>query len=317
MEVINLILPVFGVVVTGYVIGRLGILPESVGGALIQFVYFIAIPALLFVVIAQEKIESLLNWPFIAAYGGVVVLVFLIILVGSTVSRKLGLASATMLATIAVGSNTAIIGLPLLHSLFGHKVVVLSAITNVIIVALFLVQVLLLEAAETKAPGEDGSKFAHIKNALLNPIILSVILGVAYAITPFSLPKIVVDYMELLGAALTPCALFAIGMSIKPAAVMKSGGAIVFAAAVKLLIVPVLVFVAARIIGLDPLMTIVAVVAAAVPTAKSEFILAQQYHQSEDLVAGTISLTTAASIVTLILWLLALSYIYPGEFTLR
>ena len=317
MEVVNLILPVFAVVVTGYLFARLGILPESVGGILIQFVYYVAIPALLFVVIAQEKIDSLLNWPFIAAYGGVVVVVFLIILFGSILSRKMALASATMLATICVGSNTAIIGLPLLHSLFGHKIVVLSAITNIIVVALFLVQVLILEASGPNDSESAGSKLAHIKNAVLNPIILSVILGVAYAITPLSLPKLVTDYLELLGAALTPCALFAIGMSIKPAEVLKSGATIVFASTVKLLVVPILVFAAARMIGLDPLMTIVAVVAAAVPTAKSEFILAKQYHQSEDLVAGTISLTTAISIISLIVWLVVLSYVYPGEFSFR
>ncbi|MCG8542751.1 MAG: AEC family transporter [Alphaproteobacteria bacterium] len=317
MEVINLILPVFAVVVTGYLFARLNVLPESVGGTLIQFVYYVAIPALLFVVIAQERIDSLLNWPFIAAYGGVVAAVFLIILIGSMLSRKMALASATMLATICVGSNTAIIGLPLLHSLFGHKIIVLSAITNVIVVALFLVQVLILEASGPNDSESDGSKLAHIKNAVLNPIILSVILGVAYAITPLSLPKLVTDYLELLGAALTPCALFAIGMSIKPAEVLKSGATIVFASTVKLLVVPILVFAAARMIGLDPLMTIVAVVAAAVPTAKSEFILAKQYHQSEDLVAGTISLTTAISIISLIVWLVVLSYVYPGEFSFR
>jgi hypothetical protein len=317
MEVLNLILPVFAVMVTGYLFARLGIFPESVGGVLIQFVYFVAIPALLFVVIAQENIESLLNWPFIAVYGGCVLALFLLIIFAAHFWREMSLASAAMLATISVGSNTAIIGLPLLHSLFGHKIVVFAAITNIIVVALFLVQVFVLEAAAAKDSDNKGSTLVHLKNALLNPIILSVVLGVAYAILPFSLPTLITDYMELLGAALTPCALFAIGMSIKPDAVLKSGAMIIFASSVKLLILPALVFAAARIIGLDPLMAITAVVAAAVPTAKSEFILAKQYHQSEELVAGTVSVTTAVSIVTLILWLLFLSYVYPGVFSLQ
>ena len=317
MEVINLILPVFAVVVTGYLFARFGLLPAEYGGVLIQFVYYVAIPALLFVVIAQEQIENLLNWPFIAAYGGVVGAVFLLVLLGAVSFRKMALAPATMLATISVGSNTAIIGLPLLHSLFGHKIVVYAAITNVIVVILFLIQVLLLEAAAAGKSESKGSALSHLKNAVLNPIILSVILGVAYAILPFDLPKLVVGYLELLGAALTPCALFAIGMSIKPDIIFKSGGTIFFASIVKLLLLPALVFLAAQAIGLDPLVTITAVVAAAVPTAKSEFILAKQYHQSEELVAGTVSLTTAISIITLILWLLLLSYVYPGAFSLK
>ena len=317
MEVLNIILPVFAVVVTGYLFARLGILPESVSGVLIQFVYYAAIPALLFVVIAQEKIENLLNWPFIAAYGGVVGALFLLILLGAILWRKADLGSATMLATISVGSNTAIIGLPLLHSFFGHKVVVFAAISSVIVVALFLVQVFLLEAAESKDADSRGSTLAHVKNTILNPIVLSVILGVIYAILPIDLPKIVADYLELLGAAVTPCALFAIGMSIKLDSIFESGAKIIFASTIKLLILPALVFAAAWIIGLDPLMTIAAVIASAVPTAKSEFIFAKQYHQSEELTAGTVSLTTAVSVVTLIIWLLLLSYVYPGAFTLQ
>ena len=220
-----------------------------------------------------------------------------------------------MLATISVGSNTAIIGLPLLHALFGHKIVIYAAIASVIVVAFFLIQILLLEAAAARDSDTRGSTLVRVKDTVLNPIILSVVLGVAYATTPFGLPTLVDDYLELLGAALTPCALFAIGMSIKPDVIMNSRATIVFVSSVKLLILPTLVLLAARMIDLDPLATIAAVVSAAVPTAKSEFIFAQQYHQSEELVAGTISLTTAVSIVTLILWLVLLSYVYPGEFS--
>jgi len=54
-----------------------------------------------------------------------------------------------------------------------------------------------------------------------------------------------------------------------------------------------------------------------VPTAKTEFILAKQYHQLEEVVADTISFTTAAAVVTLIGWLVVLSWVYPGAFSLQ
>ncbi|MEM8575029.1 MAG: AEC family transporter, partial [Pseudomonadota bacterium] len=213
-------------------------------------------------------------------------------------------------------SNAAIVGLPLLHSLFGHKIVAFAAITNVVVLnLLFLVQVFMLESGQADGADDKKSTLQHPKNTLLNPIILSVILAIAFAITPFSLPKIVVTYMESLGAALTPCALFAVGMSIKLDDLQKSGAAMVFATCVKLLILPILVLVAARMIGVDALLTTVAVIIAAVPTATREFILARQYHVSEELVAGVISMTTALSVVTLIVWLLLLAQLYPGTFS--
>jgi len=317
MDVLGLIFPVFAVMVTGYLFVRLGFLSEDVSGVLIQFIFHVSIPAVMFVIIAQEEIETLLDWPFIIAFGGVTFAMFLAVLVGARYWRKTPLGAATMLATISVGSNTAIIALPLLHSLFGPKAAVLAAIANVIMVTVFLVQIFILEAAEAKDSSEKSSLLAHVKNTLLNPVILSTILGVAYAITPFSLPKLATDYLNLLAAALTPCALFAIGMSLKPASIVKSGRLIVFASLVKLVGLPLVVFAVARLMELDPLLTVAAVVAAAVPTAKTEFILAKQYHQLEEVVADTISFTTAAAVVTLIAWLIVLSWVYPGAFSLQ
>lgn len=316
MEVFTLILPVFAVLVTGYVVARVGFLPDTVGAALIQFAFNVAIPAMLFVVIAQEDIANLLNWPFISVFGGVVGVVFVVVLLGSLYWRRSELGATTMLATICVGSNTGIIALPLLHTMFGKKAVVLAAIANVVIVILFLVQILLLEASQMKDPQNKQSTLTHIKNAILNPVIFSTILGVAFAITPFALPQIVADYLDILASALAPCALFAIGMSIQPATVTRSGPVILFASAVKLVALPLLAFAVAKLLDLDSLLTIAAVVAAAVPTAKSEFVLAKQYHQSEELVADTISVTTAISVVTLIAWLLLLSRVYPDSFSL-
>ena len=59
--------------------------------------------------------------------------------------------------------------------------------------------------------------------------------------------------------------------------------------------------------GLGPLYTITAVVCAAVPTAKTVYILAGEYKVEEALVAATVSITTLLSVVTLLGWLYALS----------
>ena len=59
--------------------------------------------------------------------------------------------------------------------------------------------------------------------------------------------------------------------------------------------------------GLNPLYAIAVVVCAAVPTAKTVYILAGEYKVEEPLVAATVSITTLLSVVTLLGWLYALS----------
>jgi predicted permease len=78
-------------------------------------------------------------------------------------------------------------------------------------------------------------------------------------------------------------------------------------AAVKLVIMPLFVYGLCVASGLKPLYTIAAVVCAAVPTAKTVYILAGQYKVEEPLVAATVSLTTLLSVATLLGWLYALS----------
>ena len=77
-------------------------------------------------------------------------------------------------------------------------------------------------------------------------------------------------------------------------------------AVVKLVVMPLVVYGLCVASGLDPLYTIAAVVCAAVPTAKTVFILAGEYKVEEQLVTATVSITTLLS-VALLGWLYALS----------
>jgi predicted permease len=76
---------------------------------------------------------------------------------------------------------------------------------------------------------------------------------------------------------------------------------------VKLIIMPLIVYGLSLFLKLDPLYTIAAVICAAVPTAKTVYILAGEYHCEETMVASTVSMTTLASVISLVVWLYALS----------
>ena len=79
MQVANLILPVFAVIVTGWLAGALGYVARDLSDALIHFAYNVAMPALLIVTIAHEPARSLLAWRFLVAFGGGSLLCFAIV----------------------------------------------------------------------------------------------------------------------------------------------------------------------------------------------------------------------------------------------
>ena len=121
------------------------------------------------------------------------------------------------------------------------------------------------------------------------------------------LPASIVAYLNIFAGALTPCALFAIGLGLSVKEVRLNLTPCAVLTIVKLVIMPSVVYGLSVVLGLNPLYTIAAVVCAAVPTAKTVYILAGEYKVEEPLVAATVSITTLLSVVTLLGWLYALS----------
>jgi predicted permease len=270
----------------------------------VHFAYNVAMPALLFVTIAQETARNLLEWRFLLAFGGGSMLCFALVFLLVRVDGRHDLATSTIYGMTAAMTNTGFIALPILHSIYGQPAVLPAAVATVFVaVVMFPLTVILLE---TKGHGAARTSLL-VKQILLNPLVLSTSLGLAWAIAGWPIPKPIATYMNLLAAALTPCALFAIGLGLSVEDVRSSLRASIVLAAVKLMIMPLIVYGLCVALGLGPLYTIAAVVCAAVPTAKTVYILAGEYKVEEALVAATVSITTLLSVVTLLGWLYALS----------
>jgi malonate transporter and related proteins len=120
MEIANLVLPVFAVIVTGWLAGTLGYISQSLADGLVHFAYNVAMPALLLVTIAQEPARNLLEWRFLLAFGGGSMLCFALVLVAVRVGWGRDLASSTIYGMTAAMTNTGFVALPILHSIYGR-----------------------------------------------------------------------------------------------------------------------------------------------------------------------------------------------------
>jgi malonate transporter and related proteins len=65
---LDIILPVFGIVAIGYGAARSGVFPESATKGLSTFVFNFAIPPLLFRTLAQRGFSDNVEWGFLGAY---------------------------------------------------------------------------------------------------------------------------------------------------------------------------------------------------------------------------------------------------------
>ncbi|MFE0758586.1 AEC family transporter [Inquilinus sp. NPDC058860] len=308
MDVASLVLPVFAIIVTGWLAGWSGYVSRSLADGLVHFAYNVAMPALLIVTIAQEPARNLLQGRFLLAFGGGSALCFALVFLAVRAAWGRGLASSTIHGMAAAMTNTGFVALPILHSIYGQPAVLPAAIATVFVAGvMFPAAVILLESDGHGGPGRAVRPAVLARQILFNPMVLSTLVGLAWAIAGLPIPAPVAAYLDIFAAALTPCALFAIGLGLSVAGLRANLRASVLLAVVKLVIMPLIVYGLCLATGLDPLYTIAAVVCAAVPTAKTVYILAGEYKVEEPLVAATVSITTLLSVPTLLIWLTALS----------
>lgn len=308
MQIADLILPVFAVILTGWIVGYTGYLPRTLSNGLIHFAYNIAMPALLIVTIAQEPGHSLINWRFVVAFGGGSLLCFALVFGMMSIRASRSVASRTMDGMAASMTNTGFVALPVLQAIYGHRAVLPAAIATVFVaVVMFPLAVILLELGQRDAHGSRTAPMVTVKRIVFNPMVISTLAGMFLSVLNLRMPGPVSAYLGILADALTPCALFAIGLGLSIDGLRANLGRASLLTAVKLVIMPLIVYGLSVPLRLDPLYIIAAVICAAVPTAKTVYILAGEYHCEEMMVASTVSMTTLVSIISLVVWLYALS----------
>ena len=270
---------------------------EAATAALTKFVFYFALSAMLFRFSASLSFSEIFDarlaagylWGTAAVYGVATAVAFL---------RRQDVQTAAIEAQTASIGNTGFLGLPMLALLLGEAAVapiILMLSIDLIVFASLLV-ILVTVAREGRM---SLGIFATIGAGLVkNPMIVSIVAGLAVSSSGQSLPTVVDEFVTLLGNAATPCALFAIGASLasKSAERLAVSGWLSFA---KLVLHPL--FVAGGVYLLfpvPPFQAAVAVATAALPVAGNVYMLAQHYGIAPQRVSAAILISTAFSILT-------------------
>jgi predicted permease len=289
-------LPFFALIGTGYLAGRTRFFSQEATAYLTRFVFYFALSAMLFGFAANLDVAAIFDWPFVFAYTlgtGLVWLLVAAVALGRGTSRE----EAVFEAHTGVIGNVGFLGIPMLALLLGPQSV--GPVLLVLAVDLIVFSSILTMAITGLRAGRVSAQTFGIlaKGLAENPMIVSVVLGIAWGATGLALPGPVAEFMTMLGAAATPCALFAIGASLSGRSAERVEVAAWLASA-KLVLHPLSVAGACWLFGVGGYAAGVMISAAALPVAGNVFILAQHYRVAPQRVSTAILLSTAASVLT-------------------
>ena len=302
-SILETVLPIFGLVLCGYTVGRKGWMSEEAIKGLNTFVFYFAIPALLFRATAGGL--GSVEFSIVGAYFAAVAATFLLALAASRLLFRTGPAERALFGMGSTFSNTVLLAIPLIFTALGEEAGRrLMLIITFHAVIIFPVVTVLIELALGAGRGWRALAVSTTKSLALSPIILALLAGIAYGQSGLAVPAAGERFLALLGGAAAPCALFALGASLtafKISGDLKETLAIV---AMKLLVHPAIMAVfALYVFDLPPLAAAVAILTAACPSGANVFIMARQYDLYLGRSASAVLISTGVSVVTLSLLL--------------
>jgi malonate transporter len=306
VSTILVILPIFALIFAGFACRKLNVLGPRASPELNRFVVFLALPALLFDIMAHATRRELYQPGFVCVFGLGCLIVF-----GLTVAlRRRGarhLADASIDGLNAAYANTGFIGFPLGLLVFGHEslsAVTIAAILTVCV--LFAIAIILVESG-LQAERRPAHLLWKVGRSLArNPLLVAPVLGTVFAASGAPMPASIETFFKLLGGAASPCALVALGLFIaeKRESAQARDASPWPLVGLKLIVHPAVTWVLAfKVFSLPPALGHLAVVLAALPTGTGPFMLAEFYQREAVATSRAILISTIGSIFTLTLYL--------------
>ncbi len=303
--ILDVVLPVFGLILAGFLAGKFKVLGQGSTEALNSFVYYFALPPLLFIGMARVPVAQVFNLPFLIAFmGGIVLTAGITVLIARVVfpGRPSETAFAGFLGSY---SNSGYMGIPLFMTAYGPEGMLPVIIASVINSAVMVGAIVAAIEAELKGAAGARAAIVHAGRALVtNPLVIAPLLGLLWSALSIPLPKPVTTFCDLLGAAAGPGALFAIGLFLASQSLGNLVGGrkaaeVGFLIVIKLLVYPAITWVLATAVGLEGYWFAATVVLAALPAGAVSFVVASNYGIYVARTSATILASTVLSVVTL------------------
>jgi malonate transporter len=298
LVVFQAILPIFGLIMLGYLLGWRHWLAGEAAAGLANITFKLFMPAVLFTGIARAQLSEGMSPMLLLAYFGPVLAIF--VLVGLVAHRLLGRASP--LGLTAAYSNNVLVGIPLVTTLLGQASLV-YVFAILVFHSLILFSLQSFYGAFGSAQKVSGT--ALLKN-LANPLIVGLLLGALLNVSGLGLPQPVWRMADWLAQAALPCALIVLGISLSRYR-LRPSTTVLGLALVKLGLFPLLVwYVGGLLPGLSHEARSVLVLLAACPSGVN--VLAFVINQEDTrVVSSTVFLSTLLAAISLPLWMVLTS----------
>lgn len=302
-KVFTVVMPLFAMIFAGYWIVRIGVIGKETVKGLVGVVFWLFLPCFIFIKTLGTRDHGELDWGLLSAYYLACLVTFIIAAVGGWLIWGGNGRIAGLRGLSSISGVVGYMGLPLMVMAFGDEAalptLMITMADNLVILAGGALIMELTAQQEVQAKPDIGRVLLTTTRSIVtNPLILAVLLAVLFIVLQWQLPSPLQIFATQMTNATGPLALVALGAAFavhRNQSLIK--GDALSLALLKVVVLPVLVFVSARyVFGLSDFLIKIAVIMAALPVAVNVFILASRYKTYETEVSSSMLLSAVMGI---------------------
>lgn len=299
-QVLLIVGPVFGAILLGLVSARIGYVSEITGKAVVEFALRIAIPALLFRMIATAPVPEVAPYSIWGAFFGAIGIVWLTATLATRLLLRRSAEDAAVVSLAACFGNLIQIGLPITLARFGADAALPIALIFLLeLAAMWLAASLQMGLARSSGGGLTATLKSVALDLMRNQIVMATFAGLIWRQTGVGLGGLADELLRWMGQAAAPAAVFALGTQLARFELKGQVPTILTIVALKLLALPVLGWwLAFHVFALPPVWAGTVVLFTAAPTGLIPFVFASRHGRVVDSVSAATALGALLSFFT-------------------
>lgn len=300
---LNSTMPLFFVMVLGYLLRRSGFLKDDFVAMANKLVFYVALPVQLFRDLASLDVRAVFDGKYVLFCAVVTTLSILVI----WALAKLFLKDKHIVGEFVQAcyrSSAAILGAAFIQNIYGTSGMSgLMILGSVPLYNIFAILILTLESPSRQQQEALGAKLRRsVKSLLTNPILLGIAAGFAWSLLRLPMPTMVGKTLTSLASLTSPLALLAIGAGFQGRKALGYIRPTIVATATKLVILPAIFLPVAVRLGFTDQKLVALLVMLGSVTTPSSFIMAKQMGHEGTLSGSVCAATTVFSALTLTFW---------------
>ncbi len=298
------ILPLFLMMGLGY-LARCTVFDIKWLPGLNLFVFYFAVPALLFDAASKMSLNTLINGSALVAFIlGAMITVGIGVLAWNRLFGKPVWAEQILLGLNGTFANFAYMGIPLTLGLLGETaqpvVVMIILLGNLLLVG---GAQLLLEFGHAKGIGFRQVLAVMDRSVLRNPVFLATGFGLLFAAFQLEKPVSLQALLDMLAPAAIPVALFCIGASLQFSQLQMNPGQLALLVTLKLFLHPAITWGCLTLLDVgDPVWVASMVLLTALPTGALAHVIALKYQTLENETSQVVVVSTLCSLFSISAW---------------